>query len=90
MYNLILQNQTSSSDGYQHAMYRQQYRPSNFGYPNYGYNSTPHNTTTQGYHYDHNFADKSNQLNTSAPAPSPTPTNVSETDSAQSILDLFD
>jgi len=90
MYNLILQNQTSSSDGYQHAMYRQQYRPSNFGYPNYGYNSTPHNTTTQGYHYDHNFADKSNQLNTSSPAPSPTPTNVSETDSAQSILDLFD
>lgn len=39
MYNLILQNQTSSSDGYQHAMYGQQYRPSNFGYPNYGYSS---------------------------------------------------
>lgn len=86
---LILQNQTSSSDGYQrNVMYGQQYRPSNYGYPNYG--STPHNTTTQGYHYDHNFAGKSIQLNTSAPAPSPTPTNVSETGSEQSILDLFD
>lgn len=71
-------------------MYGQQYRPSNFGYPNYGYNSTSHNTTTQGYHYDQNFAGKSKQLNTSAPAPSPTPTNVSETGSEQSILDLFD
>lgn len=29
MYNLILQNQTSSSDGYQHEMYLQQYQPSN-------------------------------------------------------------
>ncbi|KAL4101141.1 hypothetical protein QTP88_021161 [Uroleucon formosanum] len=74
VYNLILQNQTSLSDGYQHAMYGQQYRPSNFGYPNYGYNSTPHNTTTQGYHYDHNFVGKSNQLHASALAPSPTPT----------------
>jgi len=90
MHNLILQNQISSSDGYQHAMCGQQYRPSNFGYPNYGYNSTSHNTTTQVYHYDHNFSGKINQLNTSAPAPSPTPTNVSGTDSQQSILDLFD
>jgi len=86
MYNLILQNQISPSDGYQLTMYGEQYRPSNFGYPNYGYNSTPHNTTTQGYHYNHNFAGKSNQLNTSPRAP----TNVSETGSEQSILDLFD
>lgn len=88
MYNLILQNQTSPSDGHQSAMYDQQYRSNNFGYPNYGYN-TSFNTIPQGYHNENRYTSKNTQHNISATS-SPSPTNISETGSQHSMLDLFE
>jgi len=48
-------------------------------------------TTLQGYHYDHNFTVKNNQLNKSTASPSPISTSyvtyyINETGNYQSIL----